>query len=124
MPPTAAASMPTAAEVAAEIQKQQDAAAIAKAQKDADEIAAWKAREPELVKNIRSRIDKRLNKDHTNGAALKVVLGGDELRLVHEYCLRGIAPPGLSVDEIQHEFLMKTGKNVGGIQFLPDTSNA
>ena len=117
-------TVPTAAEVAAEIQRQQEAALNAKHKEVADEAAAWKAREPDLVKSIQARIEKRLNKDHTNGAELKVTLPGDEYRLIHEYCLRGIAPPGLSVDSIQHEFLMKTGKNVGGIKFVPDTSIA
>ena len=77
-----------------------------------------------LVENIRKRIEKSLNKDHPNGKNLKVTLGGPEYQLVHEHAMRGIAPPGLNVSEIQHEFLMKTGKNLGGVDFIPDTANA
>ena len=115
---TAAPSIEDFANALAAQKAMADKAANEKAEKEA---AAWTAKGPALVESIKARIGKMLTKDLPNGKELRVLLGGDEMRYVHEWCVKGISPPGINVGEIQHEHLMKTGKNLGGISFVPDT---
>jgi acyl-CoA reductase-like NAD-dependent aldehyde dehydrogenase len=114
--------VPTAEQFAAAIASAQEAKNKAAAEKAAKEAAEWEARSPALVGAIRLRIEKALKKDHPNGATLKVALPGDEYRLIHEHCVRGVAPAGLNVEETKLNHLMTTGRSLAGVQFVPDLS--
>lgn len=98
-----------------------DQASIVAAEKEA---AAWKAKEPALIKSIRARIDKALKPGHSNGAELSVRVSGEEMRLIYEYAHKGIQPPELNYAEIQNHHLMTTGKNLGPARFLPMIDDA